>query len=721
MSEPTPAKSEAPTPPSQASRRLRIGLSVAVAAIAAVGVVIVLNMLVAYSVRNAGATVKDLVRYDLTATRRYSLSPQSRQVLDGLGQDIVIVRVFSARGAEPVERVVDLIDEYRQYSPRVSVEDVDPSLSITAVERLGQRVVGEFGDEVDPLVASIEQARLAVDELGNAFVDVAALLQANSDEGGLGEGTAGQVNQFLLTGLSRFAEELQVADDRIEVLINQPLPELGRVKTALSGTLGGLAQAQLPEAVRVLEAAVRDPEAPPSAKDRFLQAATLMTAATEQATAAATTLDDAPDAQSYNRVASTLRGQEAVAIIGDGAVRALALSELYREPDQAMLDELGNREFGFIGEERITGAIAAMQWPAPPLAVFVYDNRPATGPGGDYTRVADRLSAAGFVVEQWSPRGQQMPGQFGMPGQTIPTPAPEPDPGQPAVWIVLPAEPSQTQNPMAGMDGSQRQPVADLLARRLPQGDAAMALFAANPGVTFGLADPVLDLLAERFGIEPRLDELVAQARPTPNAGEQTVYQFNVTRWPDASPIDGALSGMPAVFSVASPVDSAEIEGVTHTQLVALDAAKMWLVSDFTSMQALQDATFDEEAAVEDVTIALAAETTGDAEAPAQRVIAIADSTWATDYITGYGPLGPGTADVVGSTFPGNGELFVNAVYWLAGTDELIAATPRSQDIRRVGEVSPTAGRVVTLLLLIGLPLLATAAGVAVAVARRSG
>ncbi|MEO0966496.1 MAG: Gldg family protein, partial [Planctomycetota bacterium] len=134
--QPTPDTDAPAPPPSQATRRLRIGLNVAVAALAALGVVIVLNMLVAYSVRNAGASVKSLVRYDLTATRRYSLSPQTRQVLDGLDEKIVIVRLFSARGVEEVQRVIDLIDEYAQYSPRITVEDDLP---------LGQRIGHGFG------------------------------------------------------------------------------------------------------------------------------------------------------------------------------------------------------------------------------------------------------------------------------------------------------------------------------------------------------------------------------------------------------------------------------------------------------------------------------------------------------------------------------------------------------------------------------------------------
>jgi len=716
------AEAERNAAPSQATRRVRIGTNVAIAALAALGVVVVLNMLVDFQVQNLPAAAKPFVRYDLTATRRYSLSPQTRQVLEQIEQDHTIVRLFSARGVAEVERVVDLIDEYPRYSSHVSVEDIDPARNVTAVERLSERITMAFAEDVEPLIAAVEQARAATDELGQTFAEVAALLQANADEGGLGEGTAAQVNQFLLTGLSRFAEDLQVADERIGSLIDQPLPDLRRVRDALSGTIAGLAESQLPEAVRVLEAAVRDASAPASARERFLQAVRLIREASQQATQAATALQDAPEAQRYNRVASTLRGQEAVAIIGPDDVRALALGELYREIDEEVAEQQGRPELGFIGEEKLTGALAAMQWEHQPLAVFVYDRNPALGPRGQYSQVGERLEAAGFVVEEWSPRGQQMPGQMGMPGRSIPTPEPEPAEGQPAVWIVLPASPSQPQNPMMmGQDGSMRGPVAELLTRRMAQGDAAMVLFAANPGATFGQADPVADLIAERYGVEPRLDRLAARVQPTPNRPDQTSFQFLVSDWPGESPVGEAVRGMPGMFSVASPVETTEVEGVIHAPLARLTDPRLWLVDDFSSQEALMNAEYETEAAVDSVTIGVTAERAATDDAPGSRLIAVADAMWATDRITTYGQFGPGTAEIAGAAFPANGELFVNGVYWLAGTDELIAATPRSQDIRRIGAVSSTAEWWIGGVLVVGLPLLAAAAGVAVAVSRRAG
>jgi hypothetical protein len=701
---------------------VRIGLSVAVAAIAALGVVVVLNMLVDFQVRNLPAAAKPWVRYDLTATRRHSLSPQTRQVLQGLDRDHTIVRLFRSRGAEPVERVVDLIDEYPRFSKHITVEDIDPIRQLTAVERLGERITAAFADEVEPLAEAIGEARRATAALRTTFLESAELLQANREAGGLGEQTAGQVNQVLLTNLPRFAEELERADETIGPLLDRPLPELSLVRDALLRAIAGLAEGQLPEAVRVLELAVRDPQAPAAAKDRFLRAAELLRAANARSTEAATALEDAPRAEGYARVATTVRGQEAVVILGPDDVRALAIGELYRQMDPEQVEAQGLPALGFIGEEKLTGALSTMQWEHPPLAVFVYDRQPAMGPRGGYQQVAERLRAGGFVVEEWSPRGTPMPGPFGGPGQTMPTPEPEPLEGQPAVWVVLPADMNASPNPMMmGQDTSQRQPVADLLTRRLARGDAAMVLFAVNPGAAFGQVDPVVDLVTERYGIEPRLDRVVAREQPLPNRPARTTFQIDVTSWPSRSPIGAALGGMPGVFNLASPIDTVERDGVTHAPLVELREPRMWLVEDFASFEALLEAEHDEQAAVDSVMVGVTAERAGGEAGPGSRLIAVADALWASDNITTFGTLGPGTAELTGAAYPANGELFANAVYWLAGTEELIAATPRSQDIRRIGAVSPLTARWIGGVLVVGLPLIAAAVGVAVALARRRG
>jgi hypothetical protein len=108
------------------------------------------------------------------------------------------------------------------------------------------------------------------------------------------------------------------------------------------------------------------------------------------------------------------------------------------------------------------------------------------------------------------------------------------------------------------------------------------------------------------------------------------------------------------------------------------------------------------------------------AEKGKQRIAVFADPVWATDQIVNYGMLGPGTASMVGAMFPANAELFVNSVFWLSNMDEMIAASARSQDIRRIGEITPTQMMGIRWGVLAGIPLAIFAIGIGVGIKRRA-
>ena len=110
-------------------------------------------------------------------------------------------------------------------------------------------------------------------------------------------------------------------------------------------------------------------------------------------------------------------------------------------------------------------------------------------------------------------------------------------------------------------------------------------------------------------------------------------------------------------------------------------------------------AQYDAEKASEQFTVAVAADQNG------KRLAVFADPMWATDQIVNYGLLGPGTAPMVGAAFPANPELFVNSMFWLSNMDEMIAASARSQDIRRIGDVTTAQMIGIRWTVLAGLPL----------------
>jgi len=104
----------------------------------------------------------------------------------------------------------------------------------------------------------------------------------------------------------------------------------------------------------------------------------------------------------------------------------------------------------------------------------------------------------------------------------------------------------------------------------------------------------------------------------------------------------------------------------------------------------------------------------------------VGDGFWATDEATTFGRLsdgreGPGLATQPGATiaYPGNTELFVSSVFWLAHQEQLIAASPRTQDLRRVDPIPAATLSVYRGVLVAGLPGLVFVVGVAVWLVRR--
>ena len=82
-------------------------------------------------------------------------------------------------------------------------------------------------------------------------------------------------------------------------------------------------------------------------------------------------------------------------------------------------------------------------------------------------------------------------------------------------------------------------------------------------------------------------------------------------------------------------------------------------------------------------------------------------------------PRGIGLADMFGAAYPANAELFTNSVFWASGREELIAASPRVQDTRRIDAIEPTQLSVLSWILRLAGPVVAIGAGLTIWFIRR--
>jgi ABC-type uncharacterized transport system involved in gliding motility auxiliary subunit len=107
-------------------RTARQGGNATAVTLAVVGILVLLNFL----------SARHYKRFDLTAERRYSLSPQSLQVLAGLEQP-VIVTAYMTPAYYAQQEVRDLLKEYAQHTSLLQVRYVDPEQQLAEARAAG--------------------------------------------------------------------------------------------------------------------------------------------------------------------------------------------------------------------------------------------------------------------------------------------------------------------------------------------------------------------------------------------------------------------------------------------------------------------------------------------------------------------------------------------------------------------------------------------------------
>jgi len=698
----------ASTAPTASTRRAKYGFNVAIAAGVAVAIVVIVNAL-AYRFYH---------RVDLTETRRYSLSPQTRQVLDRLDSDVRLVTLL--RGSNPyITQTRDLVSDYARLSGRLSAEHLVADQEIARVDAFYAELIERFDSELAPVREALDRAREALRELAEQSVQMRGPLSALFENPALQDGELKQFAESVAQAVARIDRDVQSIVEDFDERLDAPLPAYPRMLEESREALRQYDERLLTIAIEEFDRALaRDLSA--ELTEQLKSVRGMLARTRESVRSALSALESASEAEAYATVRSRLsQTSNAVVVMGQEQVEVLGVEQMFRveassegPAGQASSSGASSRQnVQFLGEEMLTGSLVKLQMDQMPLVVFMTASRqPVLGPRGAYTQVAERLEKLGFEVAAWNPLGT--PGPMGRPQP--PGEPPEPAPQQEAVWVVLPrGEPPNPMNPQS-QQGPQR--IAEHLKNRLDKGDSAFAMASALPGVFFGPVDPVVQLL-RTWGLDIQTDRIILREAGAGTREPRAASDMIVRDWPEDSPITRALAGLEAIFLQTSPIRFPELEPdspVRAQPLFSVTGERLWTEAQ---VEEFPDIPYNPETAAEAFPIAARAvnDQTG------SRLIAIADPIWASDRITRLGVLGPGTASVFGARFPGNSELFVNAVYWLSKLDELIAASPRTQDIPRVQAMDRSELLGLRWALLIGIPTLIVVTGLSVwAVRRRS-
>lgn len=700
--------------PTQTTRRVKYGLNVSVAVLAALALAILINILSQRYLR----VVQPL---DLTASGQYSLSPKTRLVLKNLKGEHRIVTLMGASDpslppdivSQRISRTRDLIDQYARYSPNVKVEHINADLQSGRVEAFLLELRQRYEQELKSSETAIDHALQLVQEMRGLSANHATVLHATANDPGLKDGDLKNFLRSATQSMGRLDSELNQAMGEWRKLLSAPLPAYTPIRQALETNLSNLNDKLYGVLIKQFEMAVKLDSTPPSVSEKLLAMSKQFDTLRKQIDMNLSSLRAIPPAEEYEQVRNTLNNNpNPVVLVGPRAVRVLWLAAMFRSDTAAPPSQQPGerREQLFQGEDRLTGALVSMTLEKAPLVVFVSTGRrPAISAGGQFEHVAMRLQNMQFQVRTWNPLGQMGPvGQMVPPG-----PPPQPEPGQPVVWILLPSEPA---NPMDFSAGAGEQQAVEFLLQRMDKNESIFVITGYSPTTRLGSASPLAPLL-DPIGLKVHSDSIVLRQVTGQDQKARALPVFEFTQWSDQLPITKALAGNPAVFAQVSPLElpASPSTNLLIWPMITLTGRDIWAEKNIDKFPDVQR---DPANAKDQYVIAAAI------QRDKFRMIVIADPMWATNYVTTNAdrmlrPQGEGLAEIFGAAYPGNAELFVNSVQWLAGLDQLIAASARTQDIRRIGPLSTTQMTTIRVFLLAGVPLTILLIGLGVWIARR--
>ncbi len=235
-------------------RNLRFGTNLVIAAIAVLGIIAVVEAL---SLRHSH-------RFDLTANKRYSLSPQSQRLLADLLQPVKVSAFFqdTQTGRETAK---DLLDQYAYYGKQFTYEFIDPDRNPGLAKRYGitsyGTIVLESGDKEEKvLVADEENLTNALLKVIREGKKVVYFLE------GHGEHSINNTEREGYSEAKRAIESQNYVVNSLNLLTEGKMPDDASI-LMIAGPRKDLLEAELAEITRFIERGGKvmfliDPEGP---------------------------------------------------------------------------------------------------------------------------------------------------------------------------------------------------------------------------------------------------------------------------------------------------------------------------------------------------------------------------------------------------------------------------------------------------------------------------
>ncbi|MFM1822668.1 MAG: hypothetical protein RI967_934 [Planctomycetota bacterium] len=622
---------------------------------------------------------------DATKTRAYSLAPSTVRLLEGLEGPWRVMLFVDASAADPavLRQIDEVLERFREANGSIDarrIDPVDPGAAAAFDAALEELVALRSGDLAGSL-EEIGRALAVFDDFRRECAAEAAALRAAARQLPE-EGTLRRQVEQLASLVAQIATDGGQFHDRIveftRTSASRPLPDVEGARSALAQgfrvwgdqlvagadlfrQLRGRNQISAP--VRSVLAARIDP---------FERLATRMQAARQAL--------EALPALELDVLGRELASGEAAVVAGGGRLAVVPAWRIFpKRLDLEGADRV-SYSWGFRGEEVLTGAIRSIASGSMPEVVFVHAEadsllRPRAD-HSDLVAVADALRSAGFGVAEWTPGRGERPKQAG---------------ARPIVWVVLPA----LRRGQLDLTREERLVVAEV-ERLVGEGEPVLLTAGRSLLSLLGQPDPWSEVLRP-FGIDADggrvVLELVADANgePEPRAWQE------IARVPE-SPIAARLRGRALILAQPMPVRIADPvpAGVEVSTVIEIDpSSTRWLADDWKgdgdgvrevpAGRALADA----------VPVAVLAKRTDGSRTA--RAALVASGGWMLTGIADFSDqLGGGRTALRN---PGNRELLLSLVAWLAGRDDLLDAGLSGREVSRIEGLGPTAARAWAVLL----------------------
>lgn len=607
------------------------------------------------------------LRIDATGARAYTLSEQTSQLLQGIDAPWrIVVLLDDSQVSKPALKQVDeVLRRYQNESSYINVLRINPAdpNSVEEYDALLRELVALYGDELFTAEAAIKEGVYQFSMLitfassTSAWAESLMELQSTTEEQ--------ETLRTLAGALSLLGSEghliLDEVDKAMRVDESQPLPQISFARDILVAATGQWSR-ELAEVALWLTQNRSDSIATYCSNEAL--SFELMAAKLAEVDDSLRRLGDLE----LGQLASQLTAGEGAIILSPKKATMISANLLFPKniggTNTIAVDQR------FRGEQIVSSAMRSLQSDVLPTVIFVHAEENSL------------LGQRPNNIDVRAMRGLLETSRFDV-GEWIPVNNPRPNFGDgPVVWVVIP--PSNR----AGLEPTPRE-------RKLL--DAVRGLIADNQPVMLNIQPSLLpryghkdpwNILTESVGISVDSEHvLVERVAVGQNALEIQRGQM-ISDTHSNHIIARAVNGRQIYLPLPIVLHGGEaLITVEPSDDRWLDQRWEREIADLASKQPLKD----------EISIA----TTAISEAGARVVIIGSGSwllSWAADRAISLG------GDQVAMINPGNSELFLASVEWLAGLDDWIAAGPIGQQSNRVHGLSETMYLTWAGILVLGIP-----------------